>query len=57
MKRHGKSGNASDALGELSSKDRSRVKSFTPKLDALEVNLRRAIANNDIAESSSFVLI
>ena len=38
-KGHGNSENASDALGELSSKDRFRVKSFIPMLDVLEANL------------------
>ena len=55
MKEHGNSGNALDTLGKLSSKDRFRVKSFIPMLDAFEANLRRAIVYSDIAEMLLFL--
>jgi len=56
--RQGNDGSASgpDALDELSSRDKFRIKSFIPILDALETNLRRrgAVYNN-IAKMFSFL--
>ena len=58
MNRQGNDGSASgpDALDELSSRDKFRIKSFIPILDALETNLRRrgAVYNN-IAKMFSFL--
>ena len=48
--------NAPGALSELSSKDRFRINSFIPMLDALEVNLkRRATVYSNIAEMFLFL--
>ena len=56
MKGHGNSGNAPDAIGKFSSKERFKVKSFIPMLDALEANLRRkAIVCSDIAKMFLFL--
>ena len=56
--RQGNDGSASgpDALDELSSRDKFRIKSFIPILNALETNLRRrgAVFNN-IAKMFSFL--
>ena len=48
--------NAPDALSELSSKQRFKINSFIPMLDALEANLRRrANVYSDIAEMFLFL--
>ena len=48
--------NAPDALSELSSKERFKINSFIPMLDALEANLRRrANVYSDIAEMFLFL--
>ena len=48
--------NAPDALSELSLKDRFKINSFIPMLDALEANFkRRAIVYSNIAEMFHFV--
>ena len=47
--------NASDGLSELFSKDRFKINSFIPVLDALEANLRRAMVFSDIADMFLFL--
>ena len=47
--------NAPDALSDLSSNDRFRMNSFISMLDALKVNLRRAIVYSDIAKIFLFL--
>ena len=48
--------NAPDALSELSSKERFKINSFIPMLDALKANLRkRANVYSDIAETFLFL--
>ncbi|XP_013783624.1 uncharacterized protein LOC106467793 [Limulus polyphemus] len=57
-KRHGNDGNVPgpDALDELSSSDKFRIKSFIPILDALDANLRkRTGVYSDVAQMFSFL--
>ena len=47
--------NAPGLFSELSSKDRFRMNSFIPMLDALETNVRRALVYSGIAEMFLFL--
>ena len=49
--------NAPEALSKLSSKDRFRINSFIPMLNAaFEANLKRAILYSDVAKTLLFLI-